>query len=98
MATYYVTKVRKESVKNTKGESHKHIVGVKRDNDAYSTNQQVIDSIKEGNRWYTKVSGEPNAEIKDLAYCPNASCYHKPYLTTAPDHTTKNNLENLPEG
>lgn len=36
--------------------------------------------------------------IKVKGYCPQKVCYHKPYLTTAPDHTTKNNLESLPRG
>jgi hypothetical protein len=96
MSTFYVTKVRKETT--TGSDPHRHIIGVITDTNYYYTNQQVVDSIDAGNDWYTFVPGEPLAKIKKLAYCPRTSCYHKPYLTTAPDHTTKNNLDNLPEG
>jgi hypothetical protein len=99
MATYYVTKVRKENSTGTGGTPHEHIVGVITDSGVYYKNQQVADSIDAGNEWYTQVPGEPNAKIKKLARCSHASgCSHKPYLTTEPDHTKKNNLENLPRG
>lgn len=93
MATYRVTKVSKE---NAKIGSHQHIVGVVTDGGQRFSNQQVIDSIKQGSDWYTSVKDVQPAKIKPTDSCPN--CSHKPYLTTAPDHTAKNNLENLPLG
>jgi hypothetical protein len=99
MAKYYVTKVRKETGTGTGGTTHKHIVGVITDSGALYKNQQVVDSIDAGNEWYTRVPGEPDAKITKLARCDRAAgCSHKPYLTTAPDHSKKNNLEALPEG
>lgn len=97
MATFDVTKVRKETVTKN-GSSHEHIIGVKTDGGVYYSNQSVVDSLKAGNKWQTSVTGEPKAAIKEMAYCPAKDCLHKPYLTTAPDHTKKNNLENLPPG
>lgn len=94
MATYDVVKVRKESA----ADGHRHIIGVIVAGGAYSTNRTVVDSIKAGNTWQTSVAGEPKAKIKESNSCTRSGCSHKPYLTTAPDHSTKNNLENLPEG
>src|SRR2546421_7350600 len=97
MATYDVTKVRKEKA-GTGNNAHEHIIGVIASSGTFSTNQQVVDSIKAGNTWQTSVPGEPKAKIKELRFCPHSACTHTPYLTTHPDHTTKNNLENLPRG
>ena len=44
MATYDVTKVRKEKVSD-----HEHIIGVITSANVYQTNQQVVDSINGGN-------------------------------------------------
>jgi hypothetical protein len=96
MSTYYVTRVRKETT--TGKDAHEHIIGVVTNDNIYYTNLEVVNSIHAGNEWYTLVQGEPLAKIKELTYCPHAACYHKPYLTTHPDHTTRNNLENLPRG
>jgi hypothetical protein len=98
MAKYYVTKVHKEYGTGKDGKTHEHITGVFRDSGEFSTNQEVVDSIAAGNDWYTRVSGEPDAKIKPLGGCFISGCSHKPYLTTEPDHTTKNNLEALPRG
>lgn len=97
MSTYNVTKVRKEKV-TKEGQSHEHIIGVITESDVYYKNQEVVDSINANNEWYTKVAGEPKAKIRKKDYCPHSTCLHKPYLTTEPDHSTKNNLENLPRG
>lgn len=99
MAKNYVTKVRKEDATGSDGKTHEHIVGVITSSGDFHENQKVVDSIDAGNEWYTQVSGEPDAKIKKLARCSRASgCSHKPYLTTDPDHTKNNNLENLPRG
>jgi|SRR5712664_1886863 len=97
MSTYDVTKVRKEKVTKN-GSSHEHIIGVLPESGLFYSNQEVVNSINAGNHWRTSVTGEPKATIKEKHYCPNSTCTHKPYLTTDPDHTTKNNLENLPRG
>jgi hypothetical protein len=97
MATYYVTKVRKETVTKD-GASHRHLIGVQTGDGSYYTNQQVVDSIAATNDWYTDVFGQPKARIKKLEYCPDRSCMHKPYITTEADKTANNNLENMPEG
>jgi hypothetical protein len=97
MATYDVTKVRKETVRTNNG-THEHIIGVLPTSGLYYSNAEVVSSIQSGNVWQTYVPGEPRARIKELRFCPQPGCLHSPYLTTHPDHSTKNNLENLPRG
>ncbi|WP_437775941.1 DUF3892 domain-containing protein [Sorangium sp. So ce1097] len=98
MGTYYVTKVRKQAVASKDGAYHEHIVGVVTNLDIFYTNKEVSDSIDAGHDWYTAVDKEPRAKIKKLRFCSGSGCLHSPYLTTNPDHTTRNNLENLPRG
>jgi hypothetical protein len=93
MATYDVVAVRRE---NAKSGPHRHIIGVCTSTGIYATNQQVVDSIRDGNVWQTSVPGEPKATIKSANTCwTGAGCPIYPYLTTLPDHSTKNNLEQL---
>ncbi len=33
-----------------------------------------------------------------MAHCPNSTCMALPYITTNPNSTKKDNLENRPEG
>lgn len=87
-----VTKVKKETAPDG---SHRHIEGVCTTDGVHHTRAQVVASINVGNVWRTSAGGT-SAVIKPLPYCPNPTCYAKPYITTAPDHTTTNNLENLP--
>jgi len=94
MATY-VTKVRKES-SGSGANRHEHIVGVCLTLGDFRSNQQVWDSMDSGEQWWTRGSDQSSARIRKLTYCPHPSCVHKPYLTTAPDHTRINNLDNLP--
>lgn len=97
MATFYVEKVRKEYA-GKDDDRHEHIIGVLVGDGTYYTNAEVETSLNAGNVWYTYVPKEPSATIQVKSYCPQWVCYHKPYLTTEADHTTKNNLENLPRG
>ncbi|MFZ5479079.1 MAG: DUF3892 domain-containing protein [Myxococcota bacterium] len=97
MSSYYAKKVRKEKA-GSGNNSHEHIVGVLTGDGVFHSNKAVTDSIDNGNDWYTEVSGEPKAKIRKVSYCPQSACLHSPYLTTHPDHTEKNNLENLPRG
>jgi Protein of unknown function (DUF3892) len=91
MATYTVTKVRKETSSDG---SHKHIAGVCTSNGTYYTRQAVVNSINEGNTWKTSADGY-EATIHTLSYCPKAACLAKPYIETNRDSTKKDNLENL---
>jgi hypothetical protein len=91
VATYTVTKVRKE--RSADG-SHEHIEGVCTDTGIHYTRQEVVDSINAGNTWKTKADGY-EATIKPMAYCPRTNCLAKPYIKTNPDSTKKDNLENL---
>ena len=91
MATYTVTKVRKESASDG---THHHIEGVCTNDDTHYTRKQVVDSINAGNTWKTKAGGY-EATIKTIIYCPVAGCMATPYIKTNPDSTSKDNLENL---
>lgn len=91
MATYTVTKVRKE--KSADG-THEHIEGVCTNSGVHYTRQEVVDSINAGNTWKTRADGY-EATIKTMAYCPKSNCLAKPYIKTNPDSTKKDNLENL---
>ena len=95
--TYYVKKVRKESVRTNAG-VHEHIVGVLTAAGIYYSNKEVVDSISAFNEWFTDVEGEPKAKIRSLSYCPAVGCLHTPYITTEADSSRRNNLENLPRG
>jgi hypothetical protein len=88
-----VTKVRKEvSADGT----HRHIEGVCTTSGTHYTRKEVVDGITRGQDWHTSAGGK-TAKIKKVTSCPAPACYATPYITTAPDHTTENNLENLPE-
>ena len=91
MATYTVTKVRKEQSADG---THRHIEGVCTDAGVHYTRKEVVDSINAGNTWKTSADGY-EATITTLTYCPKANCYATPYIKTNPDSTKKDNLENL---
>ena len=93
MATYVVTRVRKELSANR---SHRHIEGVCVESGTHYTRREVVDSINAGNTWKTKADGY-EATIRTVAYCPRQGCLAKPYIETNPDSTKKDNLENLEE-
>jgi hypothetical protein len=92
MATYTVTKVRKELSSDG---SHRHIEGVCTDTGTHYTRKQVVDSINAGNTWKTK-SGGYEATIEAIKFCPRSGCLASPYIKTKPDSTKLDNLENLP--
>jgi hypothetical protein len=87
-----VTQVRKEPASDG---IHQHIKGVCTTTNDYYTRKQVVDSINAGEVWETSGGGS-RARIKVIPYCPYGTCLTSPYITTAPDHTTSNNLDNLP--
>lgn len=76
--------------------THKHIAGVKTKTSQTYTRAEVVAGIDDGQSWTTEGSDGSTAKIKKISYCPATSCLLTPYITTAPDHTTKNNLDNLP--
>ncbi len=88
-----VAKVRKEWSSDG---THRHIEGVCTTTGTHYTRKEVVDGINRGEDWHTSAGGT-TAKIKPMRYCPAAACLASPYITTAPDHTTENNLENLPE-
>lgn len=88
-----VTSVHKE---DSSDGTHKHIAGVKtKAGDTYSR-AEVVAGIDKGQDWKTEGTDGSQAQIRKLTYCPYGACTVTPYITTAPDHTTKNNLDNLP--
>jgi len=91
MATYIVTRVRKEP---SADDSHRHIAGVCTDGGTYYTRKEVVDSINAGNTWETNADGL-RATIQTMSYCPRSGCLASPYIKTNPDSSTKDNLENL---
>ena len=87
-----VTKVRKERADDG---THEHIEGVCTRDGTHFTRGYVARRIDAGEAWYSEGGGR-QARIKKINYCPRPACPASPYITTAPDHTTENNLENLP--
>jgi hypothetical protein len=77
-------------------EAHDHIVGVVTSGGVYYSNAEVVASLRVGKVWVTRVADAPPARIRPMVYCPVTVCMHRPYLTTAPDHSERNNLEGLP--
>ncbi len=74
---------------------HEHIAGVCTVEGTYFSRQDVAGAIDAGEEWWTEAGGT-RARIRKAPYCPVQGCLTFPYLTTAPDHTPTNNLENLP--
>jgi Protein of unknown function (DUF3892) len=88
-----VTRVRREL---SSDRTHHHLEGVCTTAGTHYTRKEVVDGINRGEDWHTSAENK-TAKIKPMTHCPRANCYATPYITTAPDHTTENNLENLPE-
>lgn len=91
MATYTVTRVRKESSSDG---THEHIEGVCTVDWTHYTRAEVVESISTGNTWKTSADGY-EATITPIKYCPKPRCLATPYIRTNPDSTKKDNLENL---
>jgi hypothetical protein len=91
MATYTVTRVRKELSDDA---THRHIEGVCTADGTHYTRAEVVKSINAGNMWKTNADGY-EAVITPIKYCPKTRCMATPYIKTNPDSTKKDNLENL---
>lgn len=74
---------------------HAHIGGVCTADGSYFSRQHVAGAIDAGEEWWSE-GGGTQARIRKAPFCPVQGCLTFPYLTTAPDHTAANNLENLP--
>lgn len=94
MATFTVTKVRKERADDG---SHRHVEGVITSDGRHYSRREVVSSIDQGDKWQTSAGGY-TATIDTLPYCLSPSCLASPYITTNPTSTALDNLENLPEG
>lgn len=90
MAHYIVTHVRKELSADRR---HKHLSAVYAAG-TWHTLASVVASIGSGNTWATSAAGK-SAPIRPLANCTR--CTTQPYITTRPDTSVDDNLENLPE-
>ena len=95
MATYIVTKVRKESAGGS-SHPHRHLEGVCTEGGTHYTRKDVVDSINAGHTWKTRAGGY-EATIEKITYCPHPACLVTPYIKTNPDSSKKDNLENLDE-
>jgi hypothetical protein len=87
-----VTKVRKEQSSDG---THEHIASVCTSDSGNYTRSQVVAGIDAGQDWRTFGGGQ-YAVIHKVTYCQAPACYLSPYITTRPDHSTANNLDNLP--
>jgi len=92
MATYTVTKARKELSSDG---THHHLEGVCIDSGTHYSRKDVVDSIRVGNTWKTSAGGF-SAVIEPITYCPRSGCLATPYIKTNPDSTKLDNLEKLP--
>lgn len=94
MAVFLVDRVRREACGDGR---HQHIKGVcTYSGGVYYPRAQVVQSITNGNEWYTHVGGGARgARIRPISRCPR--CTATPYITTRPDDEIDNNLESLPE-
>jgi hypothetical protein len=90
---HVVTKVRKEW--SDQGGRHEHIEGVCTTSGAHYTRRQVLDSIHAGDSWVTSAQGR-DAVIRPISECHAPGCHAAPYITTRPDNSKDDNLENLP--
>lgn len=86
-----VTRVRKElSADGT----HWHITGVCTEDGQHHSRADVAAAIDAGEAWFSS-DGESSVRIRTIVSCPMPPCSASPYLTTSPEHSASNNLENL---
>lgn len=74
--------------------SHKHIGKVKTTADLIYSRQEVINSINQGNEWYSRSPGGTQARVR-VRECRYGDLTE--YIRTDADSTTTDNLDNLPE-
>jgi len=89
MASYTINAVRKQPV--AAPVSHQHISEVRTTGGSTFTRAQVIQKLRAGDTFTT--TGNPQGRVYEHN-CPR--CGSGDYITTHPDSTTTNNLDNLP--
>jgi hypothetical protein len=75
--------------------THRHIEGVCTADGVHHTRAKVAAEIGHGVAWCAASSGV-QTRIRTMSYCPVGGCHASPYITTAPDRSRANNLDNLP--
>jgi Protein of unknown function (DUF3892) len=93
MATYIVDRVHKVW---SADHSHQHIESVCLIGGGHVSRTRVVASVDAGEEWRTRGRDGSSARIRTRAFCPHPTCYERWYITTDPDHTPANNLDNLP--
>ena len=86
-----VTGVRKELSGDG---THWHIAGVCTEDGRHHSRADVAARIDDGEAWYSS-DGKSHVRIRTIVSCPMPACSASAYLTTTPDHSASNNLENL---
>lgn len=79
-------------VASSTGGYHEHIGAVELSTGQRLSREAVITEIRRGVVFYTMVNGQ-----QARVYAPNCHRCRAPYITTSPDGTTANNLDNLPK-
>jgi hypothetical protein len=74
--------------------THRHLSGLCTAGPIHYTLQEVVDSLRAGDRWTTLADGH-KIEIHIVDACPHEGCAHGPYIATNPNGTDQDNLENL---
>ncbi len=76
--------------------SHAHIAGVCTDSGDFMTRVELIVALDRGEIWWAETHGR-QVRIRKVMHCDVPGCSLSPYVTTATENTTRNNLENLQE-
>jgi hypothetical protein len=75
--------------------THRHIAGVCTADGSYFTTRDVISQLRAGQTWRTFGDGRYGT-IRMIDRCPVGSCRVSPYITTAPDDPSEDDLDDLP--
>jgi hypothetical protein len=84
--------VRVRKVSSFAGGYHEHIGAVQLSTGQVLSVNDVIAAIRNGTGFYTMAGGS-----QARVYVPHCHRCRTPYITTSPDGTTANNLDNLPK-
>lgn len=66
-------------VEKSADNSHLHIAGVYTSEGMYRSNRQVVESIQQGDAWFS-TKGNEQVPINWIRWCPGMNCGMKPYL------------------
>lgn len=93
MASFEITQIHVDIATPANGSYHDHIAAVKIAGGREFSRAMVVSDIRYGTDSYYTYGGGEYADVI-VRGCP--SCTFGDYITTAPDHTTANNLLSLP--